>query len=139
MAYFLKLVGMSDDPLPETWWEDRPELVSAVFFSRCPKSIHPHDHLIYYAVGGSKRIVAKAEVLGDATQDFKLPADWNPRQRSKFTWQMPVRLLSRCTNNDDAPLITDFYTKRIGQSSYIGLTDEQGASMAKAIKSCGHR
>ena len=73
MAYFLKLLGLSDDGLPEFWWDERKELVSGVFFSKRPKKIRSGDRLIYYAVGGSKRIVAEAEVEGDATQAFRPP------------------------------------------------------------------
>src|SRR6266487_2391751 len=52
MAYFLKLVGLSNDPLPPRWWEYRPELMNSIFFSDQFNSspMNTGDILIYYAV-----------------------------------------------------------------------------------------
>jgi hypothetical protein len=135
MAYFLKLLGLSDDGLPELWWEERPEIVTGVFFSRNPApTILPGDRLIYYAVGGSKRIVAEAEVTGEASQDFEPPPQWTPERHAKFPWRMRVKLLTRCAANVRAPRFADFHDKPVGQGGYQHLTDEQGRRMSEAIR-----
>jgi hypothetical protein len=136
MAYFLKLLGLSDEGLPETWWKERPEIVTGVFFSKRPRKIQRRDRLIYYAVGGSKRIVAEAEVMGEAAQDFESPPHWTPERRKQFSWRMPVRLLAKCPANDTAPLTSDYYEEAITGGSYRSLSDEQGERMSEAIRKC---
>jgi hypothetical protein len=135
MAYFLKSLGLSEEGgLPEVWWEQRPEIVTGVFFSSNPKAIRPGDRLIYYAVGGRKRVVAEAEVTGQASQDFQPPPQWTPERHARFSWWMPVRLLAKCAANSRAPRFEDFHDARVGQGSYQRLTDEQGQRMSQAIR-----
>jgi hypothetical protein len=93
-----------------------------------------HDRLIYYAVGGTKRIVAEAEVIGPATKEFKPPPQWTPERHKKFSWRMPVHLLTKCAANPNAPLTSDYYKKAITGGSYRSLTDEQGRAMSEAIR-----
>jgi hypothetical protein len=139
MAYFLKLLGLTEEGLPEVWWDDRRELCTGVFFSRRPQKIRPGDRLIYYAVGGSKRVVAVAEVTDDASQEFESPPDWPPERRKRFSWRMPVRLLAQCPAGSSAPLISDYYEKAITGGSYRSLTDEQGRAMSEAIRRAAHK
>jgi len=86
MAYFLKLVGLSDDPLPANWWEKRPEIRDGVWFGREPKAIQVGDTLIYYAVGTRGRLCAVAEVLEPPTRSHRPPTDWSAEQRRRFSW-----------------------------------------------------
>lgn len=137
MAYFLKLLGLSDDGLPECWWEERPEIVTGVFFSKKPRKIRAGDRLIYYAVGGGKRIVAEAEVIGEAGQGFRPPPQWTPERHKRFSWRLPVRLLAKCRANERAPFTSDYYKPAITGGSYRSITDEQGRMMAEAIEKAG--
>lgn len=137
MAYFLKLLGLSKDGLPEYWWDERSEIRDGVFFSRKPRKIHVGDRLIYYAVGGSKRIVAEAEVAGEATQNFQPPAHWTSERHKRFSWRIPVLLLSKCPANPRAPLAADYYKPVITGGSYRTLTEQQGRAMAEAIRAAG--
>jgi len=135
MRYFLKLLGLRKNGLPEIWWDVRTELKDGVFFSSKPRKISIGDRLIYYAVGGSKRVVAEAEVIGEATQEFQPPPDWSPERQRQFSWRMPVQLLCKGPATDAAPRVADFYTKPITGGPYRGLTDAQGKAMAEAIRS----
>ena len=77
VSYFLKSVGISDEPLARDWWIVHPEIVDGVFFSREPKPIAKGHTLIYYAVGRGC-LCGVAEVLGAATRSFATPrADFN--------------------------------------------------------------
>ena len=135
MAYFLKSLGLSEEGgLPEVWWEQRPELVTGVFFSSNPKAIREGDRLIYYAVGGSKLIVAEAEVTGEASEEFQPPSEWSAERQARFSWRMPVRLVAKCPANARAPRFDDFHDTRVGQGSYQQLTDVQGRLMSQAIR-----
>jgi hypothetical protein len=134
MSYFLKLLGLAESPLPEIWWVERPEIVTGVFFSSRPKLIRPGDRLIYYAVGGSKRVVAEAEVTGEASRDFESPPQWPPERRERFAWRLLVELLAKCPADARAPLTSEFYPKAITGGSYRRLSEEQGRGMAEAIR-----
>src|SRR5882672_2767054 len=112
MSYFLKSIGLSDDPLPPKWWDERPEIVDAMYFGKCPRRVLRGDTLIYYAVGGDGRLCGVAEVIAEATDDFKAPEHWTEERRGKFRWQVPVRLISRCAADDHAPRFGDFHEKR---------------------------
>ena len=137
MSYFLKLLGLTKSGLPEIWWEERPEIVSGVFLEKRPRQIQSGDRLIYYAVGGGKRVVAEVEVVGNATRDFEPPPDWTRERRLKFPWRMPVKLLAHYAADSSAPRAADFYPRLIKAGSYRRLTDEQGRGMAEAIRARG--
>jgi hypothetical protein len=65
MAYYVKLLGSSDMPMPnDWWWGGRNDLDDEVRFPPrpAPNEIGPGDELVYYAVGGFKRIFASARV-----------------------------------------------------------------------------
>src|SRR6266852_2172105 len=57
--YWLKLVGTSEKPCPESYTRD------SVDFPAKPRHFLPGDHMVLYAVGGSKRIFALAEVTSE--------------------------------------------------------------------------
>ena len=64
MACYVKLLGATDMPMPNYPWGQRSDIVDEVRFPAkpIPKEISPGDELIYYAVGGYKRVFATARV-----------------------------------------------------------------------------
>jgi hypothetical protein len=55
-AAWLQMIGTSKEPCPESYTESHAD------FSRRPRRICVGDHMDLYAVGGSKRVFALAEV-----------------------------------------------------------------------------
>jgi hypothetical protein len=132
MAYFLKLVGLRKHPLPEFWWDERPEIVTSMYFRTNPRSIHEGDRLIFHAVGRGC-CVAEAKVTGAPSREFDRPSYWPDALRTKFAWMLPIELIQRCPVNDNAPLTAAFDPRPINSFSYRRLTDQQGRAMAEAI------
>ena len=72
MSYWLKMIGSTDRPLGEHPFTERPSLKRQVRF---PKDQFPGrligkgDWLVYYAVGGWKRIFAVVQLTGDPERD----------------------------------------------------------------------
>ena len=134
MDYFLKLVGLSEDPLPREWWTARPEIVDGVFFNRFPSAIGADSTLIYYAVGrGRGCVCGVAKVLGPATTEFATPESWSEDRRKRFRWRMPVKVLQKIPAAADAPKFKDFHGKRVGQGSYQRLPAGEAERMIAAI------
>jgi hypothetical protein len=133
MRYFLKLVGLSGEPLREEWWVDRPEIVHGIYFGRRPKDMDTGDLLIYYAVGGSGRLCGVATLLASPSQQFTPPATWDAARRQKFPWRAAVQMLHKCAVNGDAPRLRDFHDKRVGRGSYQRVEEEKARKMIDAI------
>jgi hypothetical protein len=92
---FLKLIGLSDDPLPAEWWEKRPEIVDGIWLSAQTDAIERGDILVYYAVG-SGRLGGVAEVLyAPATERRAQLPNWPAKRREKPCWWMPVQMLHK--------------------------------------------
>src|SRR5690348_14837682 len=64
MTYFVKLLGSSDMPMEDDWLGcGRQDLEDEVRFPKPqPKDVTPGDHVVYYAVGGFKKIFATARI-----------------------------------------------------------------------------
>ena len=63
MTYFVKMIGASDMPLSNEPWSEREINVEVRFPKRpVPKDVGPGDELVYYAVGGYKRVFATVRV-----------------------------------------------------------------------------
>jgi hypothetical protein len=64
MAYYVKLLGSTDMPMPNHPWGARNDVEDEVRFPArpVPSEIAPGDRLICYAVGGYRRIFATARV-----------------------------------------------------------------------------
>ena len=63
MTYHVKMLGASDMPMANHPWSER-EINQEVRFPPKPKPVHisKGDELLYYAVGGYKRVFASARV-----------------------------------------------------------------------------
>jgi hypothetical protein len=66
MTYFVKLLGSTDMPMPNHPWGHRNDAEDEVRFPAkpAPVEISPGDGLVYYAVGGYKRVFATARIEG---------------------------------------------------------------------------
>ena len=64
MSYFVKLLGSTDMPMANDTWGTRGDLDDQVRFAGRPKpdDVAVGDELVYYAVGGYKRVFATARV-----------------------------------------------------------------------------
>ena len=83
MAYYVKMLGSSDMPMPNHPWGRRNDAEDEVRFpSRpAPVGISLGDELVYYAVGGYKRVFATARVestptLGDIPPNDVVAKRW---------------------------------------------------------------
>jgi hypothetical protein len=108
VAYWLKMIGASDWPLGDYPFRDRPSLKSEVRFPRDQfpgRLIGTGDSLVYYAVGGWKRIFAVVELVEDPQRDIpsgdsRVDKRWPHAARVLLTpyWVEPL---------SGAPLLTD--------------------------------
>ena len=66
MAYYVKMLGSTDMPMPNHPWGHRDDAEDEVRFPAkpAPVEISPGDELVYYAVGGYKRVFATARIEG---------------------------------------------------------------------------
>src|SRR5205085_1204928 len=62
-AYWLKMIGMTESPMIGTYKRDY------VDFAKRPRRLHRGDHLVLYAVGGSKRVFALARATSEVSND----------------------------------------------------------------------
>jgi hypothetical protein len=64
MTYYVKMLGSTDMPMPNHPWGERNDVEDEVRFPPrpAPIAITPGDELVYYAVGGYKRVFATARV-----------------------------------------------------------------------------
>jgi EVE domain len=61
MAYWLKMIGMIESPAHGRYKWNFVDFAK----NRRPRRVHPGDHVVLYAVGGSKRVFALAEVTSE--------------------------------------------------------------------------
>ena len=71
LARYVKMIGASDLPLPNDPFAQIPSLARLVRFPRdqFPHEIKKGDELLYYAVGGYKKVFAQVRLIGDPAQD----------------------------------------------------------------------
>ncbi len=83
--YFLKLVGTSADPCREGYTRSYVDFAPKY---RPDRRIRPGDHMVLYAVGGSKRVFALAEVTSEVYPSGD--EDWPRRLDIKYKINLPV-------------------------------------------------
>jgi hypothetical protein len=71
MQHWVKLIGASDLPLPNDPFVRDPSLYEWVRFPRdqFPREINKGDELVYYAVGGYKKLFAIARLTAEPQRD----------------------------------------------------------------------
>jgi hypothetical protein len=91
VSYFVKLLGSSDFPMPDDAFDRDPEMSYEVRFPKGspPSDVAPGDELVYYAVGGFKRIFASARVDGPAVLNA---VHSNPEVARRWPYAAPVSL-----------------------------------------------
>jgi hypothetical protein len=91
MAYFVKLLGASDWPMPDDPWDRDLEKHTEVRFPAkpLPSDISRGDELIYYAVGGTKCIFGASRVDGvpEINQYHS-----NPEVARRWPYAAPIEL-----------------------------------------------
>jgi hypothetical protein len=70
-SYFVKMIGASDLPLANDPFVQIPSLSTLVRFPRdqFPRDIKKGDELLYYAVGGYKKLFAQVRLVGDPERE----------------------------------------------------------------------
>jgi hypothetical protein len=90
VSYFVKLLGSSDMPMPNEAFGRDEEMNSEVRFPKPePKDVHRGDELVYYAVGGYKRIFASARLEEEPVLNA---VHSNPVIAKRWPYAAPVTL-----------------------------------------------
>ena len=134
MSYFIKCLGSSDMPMPNEAFGRDEEMNTEVRFPKGgpPKDVGRGDWLVYYAVGGYKRIFAAAQLEEDPELN---PAHSNPvvAQRWPYAARVAIRPDTRLKYVSSGPLLADVapeLQRRIGHGvSHF----EIGKEFAKAV------
>jgi hypothetical protein len=90
VTYFVKMLGATDMPMRNHPWPER-EINEEVRFppKPAPKDVTKGDVLVYYAVGGYKRIFAVAHVEGQPVLNDRHE---NPVIARRYPYAAPVSL-----------------------------------------------
>jgi hypothetical protein len=121
MATWLKLIGSAKRPIQGEYREEH------VGFRRKGKPrIRDGDQLFLYAPGGSKRIFALAQAVGEPAHDTK----FNPKEEGSCRWKLRVRYrinlsVAHGIPIDDIVSSQRDLTKSIRQASHIRLFPEE--------------
>jgi hypothetical protein len=64
VTYYVKMLGSTDLPMPNEPWGTRGDIADEVRFppKPAPTDVSAGDELVYYAVGGYKRVFATARI-----------------------------------------------------------------------------
>jgi hypothetical protein len=125
MTTWLKLIGSAKSPITEAPFRG-DYTVDHVGFRRAGKPrVRAGDHLFLYAPGGSRRIFALAEAVGDPEYDPK----YHPNEEGSCRWNLHVRYLINLPVASGI-LIDDIIserdlTKSIRQAGHIKLFPEE--------------
>ena len=108
MGYWLKMIGSSDWPVGERPFDETPSLKTEVRFPKDQfpgRVIHKEDWLVYYAVGGWKRIFAIVQLVGEPERD--VPSG-SPEVDKRWPHAARVMLSpEHVPSLSTAPLLTD--------------------------------
>ena len=83
MKFWLKMIGTTDGPCPDTWTDNHVH-----FRKDKPCGIHPGDHMILYAVGRRKQVFALAEVTSDVYENGQ--EEWRYQMDVSYAINLPV-------------------------------------------------
>ncbi|MDQ3822178.1 MAG: hypothetical protein M3321_02925 [Actinomycetota bacterium] len=106
MTYYVKMIGASDLPLPNTPFQDIPSLLRRIRFPReqFPSYMTPGDELVYYAVGGYKGLFAIAELTSKPERD--VPID-DPVVRKRWPHAADVTIRMRLDRVTSGPQLAE--------------------------------
>ena len=112
---WLKLIGTSERPLQTSY--ARPHVDSR----KRPRRIRPGDFMFLYAVGGSKRVFALAQVSSEVYESDD--ADWPYRMNISYLFNLPV---SSGVHIEEISAERNL-VRSIRQASYIELSPGESA------------
>jgi hypothetical protein len=111
---WLKLIGTSEEPCPPSY--ARPYADSR----RRPRRIHSGDRMVLYAVGGSKRVFALAEVTSEVYDSGN--ENWPYRVDINYLVNLPI---SSGVHIDEISTAERDLVRSLRQAAYIELTPEE--------------
>ncbi len=94
---WLKMVGTGENPFPDNWLTERPELLTEVRFTQQPTGINSGDPLLYYAAGKQRLFaLARASESGTSVQYAPTPTTkrWPYRMRVQVIIAIPTMPLA---------------------------------------------
>ena len=138
MTDWLKLIGSAKEPITPHLVDGRCIADSVGFRKKNHPSIKEGDRLFLYACGGSRRIFALAEAVGNPERDPK----WDPKEEGSCYWKLPIRYVADLNLPVDSGIRIDDVTSHrkkklagsIGQNSHIGLRPEESESAERALR-----
>lgn len=86
---WLKLIGSAERPITACPFYGNYNARHVGFRKATKPGIRTGDHLFLYAPGGSRRIFALAEAIGDPKRD----RNYNPKKKESCRWKLRVRYL----------------------------------------------
>ena len=108
MSYFVKMLGSTDMPMPNDAWAARGDLDDQVRFAVKPKptDVAVGDELVYYAVGGYKRVFATArvETVPEESDDHPSP---EIAKRWRYASRVAVRPSTKLKYVSSGPELND--------------------------------
>src|SRR3954470_6050474 len=124
--HWLKAIGHARGPLAETWFQDRPELLSRTGFPRRPR-IAPGDRLVYYA-SVWRAVFAVVEVVAEPQLT---------RPGTRWPWTVEVEPLLAIPRLDRAPPVEAIGVpaRSMSQQSHIRLSAEHYVRAVDVIAS----
>jgi len=122
-AFWLKMIGTSESPCPESYTRDYAD------FARKPRHIHPGDHMVLYAVGGSKRVFALAQVTSEIYGSGR--ERWPYRVDISYKVNLPV---SCGVHIDEVSTPERDLRRSIRRASYIELRPEEYEQVATKLQ-----
>lgn len=145
---WLKLVGTTDENLPDDWYVQRHDLLTVVRFAwnKKPEKVANYDRIVLYAVG-KKRIFATQRRKG-GSQSIRLN-DAEGKKGSityRYPKEMDVETYAYVGDLTDAPRISDVlpgfllkYRKKnsFRNGSHFEIAPDEFAAMENAILDAG--
>ena len=89
MTAWLKLIGSAKRPITEQPFYGQYTEEYVGFRKSNKPTIRAGDNLFLYAPGGSRRIFALAEAVGDPERD----SNYNPQEEGSCQWKLRIRYL----------------------------------------------
>ena len=89
MKTWLKLIGSQEHPITDAPWHGSYTDEHIGFRKANKPSIQTGDHMFLYAPGGSSRIFALAEAVGDPERD----PNFKPNKHGSCQWRLSVSYL----------------------------------------------
>ena len=111
---WLKLIGTAERPCPDFWKE------SYASSRKRPRSIHVGDHMVLYAVGGTKRVFAIAEVTSEPYASGN--SEWPYRVDITYLVHLPR---SQGVHIDQVSTAKRNLIRSVRRASYIQLSSEE--------------